>query len=416
MFAQGNATLQKYKGLLANLGYLTVIKVFNLILPLIVFPYLLQTLGSQKYGLVIFAESIVVYLIIFISFGFALSGTKEISIHRDNKKKVNEIVSSVYIIKGVIFLISTFCFFIFSSFFLKYKEHQLLFFITMHLALYEFLFPFWVFQGIEKMKYITYIDLISRVVFVLLIFVYIKSPNDYLFVPTFQGIGSIISICIGLYILYTKEKIRFIIPPYAVIKKYAKESLLYFTSTLSIQVFTNSNRFLIGSFIGMTNLAYYDIVEKIIKILAVPTTVLRTVLIPFVNKTKDKKIVRNITKLMAMSSIFIVFGVWLFANEIIYLVTKQHHEKISYYLKIYSLIILLYNLSNYYLVVSLNAFGYQKLFMKTMLSSVALYLVLIFIIFLGKLFIVDYFISVLIIVELFIVFNTYHISYKKNLL
>ncbi|MFL0115811.1 oligosaccharide flippase family protein, partial [Tenacibaculum maritimum] len=142
MFAQGNATLQKYKGLLANLGYLTVIKVFNLILPLIVFPYLLQTLGSQKYGLVIFAESIVVYLVIFISFGFALSGTKEISIHRDNKKKVNEIVSSVYIIKGVIFLISTFCFFIFSSFFLKYKEHQLLFFITMHLALYEFLFPF----------------------------------------------------------------------------------------------------------------------------------------------------------------------------------------------------------------------------------------------------------------------------------
>ncbi|MFL0112886.1 oligosaccharide flippase family protein, partial [Tenacibaculum maritimum] len=88
MFAQGNATLQKYKGLLANLGYLTVIKVFNLILPLIVFPYLLQTLGSQKYGLVIFAESIVVYLVIFISFGFALSGTKEISIHRDNKKKV----------------------------------------------------------------------------------------------------------------------------------------------------------------------------------------------------------------------------------------------------------------------------------------------------------------------------------------
>ena len=416
MIAKGKEVYKKYKILIANLGYLTIIKSFNLILPLVVFPYLLQVLGAKNYGLVVFAESIVVYFVIFIGFGFALSATKEISIHRDDKEKVNEIVSSVYIIKGIIFLLCVLSFFIIASFFPEYKEHQLLFLITMHLALYEFLFPFWVFQGIEKMKYITYIDLINRLTFVVLIFLYIKSPNDYLLVPIFQSIGSIIAIIMGLYILYSREKIRFKIPSYIVIKGYAKESLLYFTSTLSIQVFTNSNRFLIGSFIGMTSLAYYDIVEKIIRILSVPTTVFRTVLIPFVNKTKDKKIVRNVTKLMAVSSIFIILGIWIFADDIIYLITKEHNSETSHYLKIYSIIILLYNLSNYYLVVSLNAFGYQKLFMKMMLSSVVLYLMLITFIFIKNIFIVDYFIITLIIVELFIVLRTYYISYKKNLL
>lgn len=416
MIAKGKDAFKKYRALLANLGYLAIIKAFNLILPLVVFPYLLKVLGTEKYGLVVFAESIVMYLVIFIGFGFALSATKEVSIHRHNPKKINEIVSSVYFIKGFIFTICFLLFFIGLSFFPYYNQYKILFLVTMYLALYEFLFPFWFFQGIEKMKYITYLDLINRLIFVVLIFIYIESPSDYILVPTFQAIGAIIAILGSFYLMIVKEKVKFIIPPSTIIRKYTRESLLYFTSTLSIQVFTNSNRFLIGSFIGMTSLAYYDIVEKIIRILSVPTTVFRTVLIPFVAKTKDKIIVRNVTKLMTLASIFIIIFVWLFANEIILVVTKEQNEQVALYLKIYSLILLLYNLSNYYLVVSLNAFGYQKLFMKLMIASLFLYLISISVIFFQKLFSVENFIATLIIVEMFIVIKTYYYSYKKDLL
>ncbi|OSY87025.1 hypothetical protein WH52_13245 [Tenacibaculum holothuriorum] len=416
MVSKGIDIFNKYKILIKNFGYLTIIKAFNLILPLVIFPYLLQVLGATNYGFVVFAESIVAYFVIFIGFGFALSATKEASIHRDNPKKLNEIVSNVYTIKGILFFISVICVFCFSNLFFEQKEYQILLLITMHLALYEFLFPFWFFQGIEKMKYITYLDLINRSFFVVLILAFIKSPDDFILVPTLQSIGSIISIILSFYILYKKENIRFVMPSISSLTQYTKESLLYFTSTISIQIFTNSNRFLIGSFIGVSSLAYYDIVEKIIKILSVPTTIFRTVLIPYVNKTKDKKIVRTVTKIMTLSSVLIIIGVWLFANQVIYFLTKEHNLKTIYYLKLYSVIILFYNLSNYYLVVSINAFGYQKLFMKMMLSSVVLYSFLILIIFFNNLFFVDYFILTLIIVELFIVCATYYISYKKKLL
>lgn len=416
MVSKGINIFNKYKILIKNFGYLTIIKAFNLILPLVIFPYLLQVLGATNYGFVVFAESIVAYFVIFIGFGFALSATKEASIHRDDPKKLNEIVSNIYVIKGILFFISIISVFCFSNLFFEQKEHQMLLLITMHLALYEFLFPFWFFQGIEKMKYITYLDLINRSFFVVLILGFVKTPDDFILVPTLQSIGSIISIILSFYILYTKENIRFVMPSISSLTQYTKESLLYFTSTISIQIFTNSNRFLIGSFIGVSSLAYYDIVEKIIKILSVPTTIFRTVLIPFVNHTKDKKIVRNVTKIMSIISVLIILLVYFLADNIIFWLTNEHNKDAILYLKTYTFIILLYNLSNYYLVVSLNAFGFQKMFMKLMISSVFLYLFLITILYLNELFFVQYFIFTLIIVELYIVVRTYYISFKKNLL
>ncbi len=416
MIKKGKIIYEKYNGLLANLGYLTILKSFNLILPLIVYPYLIRVLGTDNYGLVVFAEATIMYLVILISFGFELSATKEVSIHRDNPEKINEIVSSVYIIKGLIFLICFTFLFVGLSFFPEYGHYKLLFLLTMHLAIFEFLFPLWFFQGIEKMKYITYLNLLNRGAFFILMLLFIKSKNDFLLVPLIHGIGSLIVIGFSFYILYFKEKVRFKLPKKPMLVGYFKESLIYFGSTFSIQIFTNSNRFLIGSFFGMTNLAYYDIVEKIIRILSVPTAILRTILLPFVSKTKDKLIVRNVTKVMTLFSLIIVSLVLMFSDNLIELIAGSHNAKASYYLKIYSFIIIFYNLSNYYLVVSINAFGYQKKFMKLMIYSMFLYLFQISLILTLKTPLIEFFIFSLFIVELFIVIMTYKIAKEKNLL
>jgi O-antigen/teichoic acid export membrane protein len=416
MIKKGKIIYEKYKGLLANLGYLTILKSFNLILPLLVYPYLIRVLGIDNYGLVVFAEATIMYLVILISFGFELSATKEVSIHRDNPEKINEIVSSVYIIKGLIFLVCLLFLFIGLSFFPQHRNYKLLFLLTMHLAVFELLFPLWFFLGIEKMKYITYLNLLNRGAFFILMLLFIKSKNDFLLVPLIHGIGSLMVICFSFYILYFKEKVRFKIPKKVTLVNYFKESLIYFSSTFSIQIFTNSNRFLIGSFLGMTNLAYYDIVEKIIRILSVPTALLRTILLPFVSKTRDKLIVRNVTKMMTLFSLIIVSLVLVFSDNLIELILGSYNSKASYYLKIYSFIIIFYNLSNYYLVVSINAFGYQKKFMELMIYSMLIYLFLIFLILTLEVYIVEYFIFSLFIVELFIVIMTYKIAKEKKLL
>ena len=52
------------KMLLANFTYLSIIEIIGLLLPLITFPYLIRTIGAQKYGIIVFAQTIVAYLVI----------------------------------------------------------------------------------------------------------------------------------------------------------------------------------------------------------------------------------------------------------------------------------------------------------------------------------------------------------------
>lgn len=79
--------IYKYKTLVENFGYLTLLQICNLLIPLITYPYLINTLGKDLYGVIIYSQAIVSYLSIFVNWGFNISATKSISINRDNPKK-----------------------------------------------------------------------------------------------------------------------------------------------------------------------------------------------------------------------------------------------------------------------------------------------------------------------------------------
>ena len=94
------------KNLATNFFSLSALQAVNMILPLITLPYLVRVLGVENFGLVNFALSIIMYFNILVSFGFSLSATREISIHRDNPQKISEIFSAVMLIKITLLLIS----------------------------------------------------------------------------------------------------------------------------------------------------------------------------------------------------------------------------------------------------------------------------------------------------------------------
>ena len=87
------------KLLIKNFSYLSAFQIFNIFIPLATYPYLIRILGSETYGLIIFALSIVTYFSMIINFGFNISATKDVAENKNNNNKLNEIVSSVFIIK-----------------------------------------------------------------------------------------------------------------------------------------------------------------------------------------------------------------------------------------------------------------------------------------------------------------------------
>ena len=96
-----NQTVRK---LVSNFSYLSLIEIINLLLPLVSYPYLIRVVGADKYGIVVFAQAIISYLIIIINFGFNVSATRRVSENRNDNHKLNIIYSSV-IYQKIIFLI-----------------------------------------------------------------------------------------------------------------------------------------------------------------------------------------------------------------------------------------------------------------------------------------------------------------------
>ncbi|WP_419213228.1 oligosaccharide flippase family protein [Maribacter sp. X9] len=307
MFKFSKEILYRNRRIIENFSYLSILQIFNLILPLITYPYLIRVLGKESFGGIVFAQAIISYLAIIVGYGFNISATKNISINKNNKKIISEIVSSVLIIKAVLFLISLIILYILLKIFNSFELNQSLFYFTMYLCLNELIFPVWYFQGLEKMKFTTLFNLVSRLIFVGLIFIFIKSEKDYLLVPIINGVGIIIAGLFSLYVIFFVHGVRFKWQKKSMLLYYIKDSTSLFISNAMVMVKEKSNIVLIGSILSMSEVSYYDLILKIASILRTPFMALRDAIFPNIAKSQNKSKYLKITLGATLIS-FLAYG------------------------------------------------------------------------------------------------------------
>jgi len=111
----------KNKTVASNYFSLLLLQAANYLLPLLILPFLVRVLGTDKFGLVMFAQSLAVFLTVFVDFGFNLSGTREISLARDNKKELSQIFSAIMIVKLLLIFIAFSILYIVVNFFTRFS-------------------------------------------------------------------------------------------------------------------------------------------------------------------------------------------------------------------------------------------------------------------------------------------------------
>ena len=191
--------IKKNKVLVENFSYISALQIFLLLSPLITYPYLVRVLGRELYGWVITAQVIAGYCSLIVDFGFKSVSAKHVSIYRENKDKLSEILSSVLLVR---FLLWFFCFIVYTIIVYQidsYREHIWLFLFSFGITFNELLFPQFFFQGIEKMKYIAILNIGIRLFFLLLIFIVVKETEDYVIVPLLSSIGYFLGGVVSLY-------------------------------------------------------------------------------------------------------------------------------------------------------------------------------------------------------------------------
>lgn len=368
----------KNKRLISNFSYLSVLQVLNLVTPLLAYPYLIRVLGTETFGLIIFAQAIISYFVIIVGFGFDISGVKSISLNRGNSKELSVIFSNIFFIKLVFFLVSVLLLIGFSFIFPDIGNYKTLFFLTLWMCLYNIIFPIWYFQGIEKMKYITYISFVMKLFFLLSIFVFVKKPSDFLIVPILNIIGSIIAGSIAMYIIIYKHKVKLHLPSYINFKRELLGSLPIFISNISIQLYVATNKVLVGSFLGMTSIAYYDLAEKVLTVMRIPQTILSQVVFPKISKEKNIGFVKKIFTGSLVINIILLIITFILATPIIRMIGGESFIEATGVLRILLVTIPVIGMSNVFGIQLLIPFGFSKSFSKAIVLSALIYFMFVF--------------------------------------
>lgn len=310
--------LSRHQVLISNFGYLSVLQLVSILLPLATYPYLIRVLGAELWGKVVFAQTIAGFFVILINFGFDITATKSISVNREAPEKLSEIVSGVFFIKGLLFFLSLAILIFFIVLIPSFNEDYLLYLFSFGLCLNEWLFPIWYFQGIEKMKYITYINLTSRIIFFLLIFLFIHSQEDYLMVPLLNGIGALIGGGISLWIVFGLHAIRFKFPFFKSISNYFKETYPLFISRAIISVKDRFNVIFIGALLGNIDIAIYDLGIKILTLFSMLVDTANTVIFPKIAREQNMGFFTKIIGLLFIAVFVLIVFAQLFLHQLVF--------------------------------------------------------------------------------------------------
>jgi len=260
----------------------------NFILPLIILPYLVRVLGSEKYGLVMIAQSVALFLTIIVDFGFNISATKEVAYLKNDKEKLSQFYWNIVFVK-LILIIITFIILLGMTFFInKFKLDPLVYLFSFGLVLGQAIFPTWFFQGIEKMQVITFVTVGAKLFFTLSLFFVVFSPDDYLYVPIFNGLGFVISGLFGF--IFSLQYVKFISPKLLQIKDIIKNSSSLFFSNLAVSFYTSSNVIILGFFAGDSIAGIYSSMEKLILAIKSIYTPVYQAIFPNLSTKPNKKV------------------------------------------------------------------------------------------------------------------------------
>lgn len=407
--------LRENKSILSNFSYLSALQIFNMLAPLIAYPFLLRVLGKNNFGLVIYAQSIISYFVIIVTFGFNISATKKVSLHRNNTNKLGEIVSNVLIIKSILFLISLSILQLFLYYTKQDSDSVILFNLAMWLCFYEVIFPQWYFQGIEQMKYITYITLLIRIIFLGLIFIIIKTPENYLLLPLINGVGTIIAGLISIYIIFFRHNIKFKFQPIKKLKYYFNDALTIFLSSISFSVYKNTNKVIVGMFLGMSSIAYYDLAEKIIAVAKIPQNILSQSVFPKISLEKNIIFIKKIFKISILMNFIISIIVVIFAKHLILLLGNSNMLPSLEIIEILVFSIVIIAMGNVFGIQTLIPFGYNIKFTKVVLTSLIFYFFLLFMVWITLGFSMRNISIILVTVETFSTIYWYYFCKRKKL-
>lgn len=308
--------IENNKVIIENYFFMTLLQVLNSVFFLLIYPFLIKTLGASSYGLYVYTLSIVTFFITFVTFGFDMPAVKIIAQYPNDILKKAHTISCVFTAKILLEIIALIAFSILIFTMPYLRANWVMLYVVFAQSFTNIIFPQWYFQGVQRMRYVTYIQLAFKLISLPFIFIIIDKPNDVLYFAIITTLASLGGGCVAAYLLQFTEKIKINWIPFSQLKSWFKDAFPFFLSSFVGIIKEQSVIIIIGSFFGMKDVAIYDLANKIIGIprllfASVNGAMFPKIMANFRNSLVIKVIKYQVYACFAIIALIVLFGKWV---------------------------------------------------------------------------------------------------------
>lgn len=342
-------------GLKKNILYSGFLTTSLYIFQFITYPYVARVLGVTNIGICNFVQSIVQYFSLFCMLGISTLGVREIAKCNSNKEKLDNTFSQLFTLHLSLTIIVLVVYVIIIETVPQLIPYKKLLYVG---ALQLFFGAFaveWLFRGLEEFRYITIRTLLVRIAYVISIFLFVRSNEDFV-IYFIVSSGMIIANGIINW-SYGIRFVRLSFQPFLAIVQHIKPLIFLGSQLILTSLYTTFNSIYLGMTCGDTQVGYYTTATKIENIILALYSSATLVLMPrisalleFNNEVGVKRMIQQSLDLLFAFVFPCIFFAEFYAEELIYLIAGAGYEGAIFPMRIVMPLILVIGLEQVLIV------------------------------------------------------------------
>lgn len=313
-----------------NFIYNAILTMSGYIFPLMVYPYVSRVLGVANIGACNFVDSIVEYFTILSMMGMNTIGIREIAKCKNDRQKLDNVFSQLFSLNTLTTITAIIILIIATNIVPKFAPYKDLLYIGVGKLFFNYMLINWFFQGLENFKYIAARTIFVKILFVISVFLFVKTETDvklyyFLVALTWAGNGIINFIYAKKYVSFnfTLKINKAIIGSFFILGVYWFMNSMYTTLNVAFLGFATND----------IEVGYYTTANKLLTVIMTMFTALTSVMVPRVSvalKSNDnseaKALIRKAINALMLFAIPLIFFVFPFSQELIYLMSGKGYE------------------------------------------------------------------------------------------
>jgi polysaccharide transporter, PST family len=248
-----------------NITALAVLQLLTYAAPLLTVPYLVRVLDPAQFGLLSFAQGLVLYFSVVTDFGFDFSATRAIAARRHEPGAVARIFWSTLCAKTILMFGSAVALGLLVAFTPQLRETPGLFAATFLYVIGTAFFPVWLFQGLELMKLGALVFGTARLLTVPALFLLVRHPQDYVKAAAIQASVEMTASLLAAPIVWKRIKVGWVRPSASDIAETFRQGWPLFLSGSALYLCSSSTPVILGFVSDKTQVGYFSAADKLIR-------------------------------------------------------------------------------------------------------------------------------------------------------